>query len=739
MSSPSAPSPTAPPQAPASRLDSWKQIAAYFDRDVRTVQLWEKEEGLPIHRHLHKSRASVYAHPHELEAWLQRRRHSVDPAPPVAASVPQPLPAPTHTFRRLFVAAAFVFVLLAAALTALWRRAHKAPPAPSRTTIVLADFVNTTGEPVFDRTLNVALAAKLQQSPFLNLMPESRIRLALQYIGQPAQQRITQALARDICQREGGQAVLQGSIEDVATGYNVTLQAIDCRSARPIVTQQYLAPSQSDVLRVLDTAADVMRSSLGESLNSVHRYDVPLVEATTGSLDALSAFSQGIQAWNSQGESAALPFFQHAVAIDPNFALAYARLGTIYGNQGETQLANAAITRAYDLRARVTQWERFYITSHYFGFVTGQVDKEMQTYQDWSRIYPHDVVWMVNLSVDLGFYSQYQQAIELQQRALQEAPTLSTSYGDLAQFYLALDRPDEARAVLSKAHLAHVQDVNTQLADYGLAFYQDDAPRMAQLLADSTNLPYIQDSLLMQQAATDDRIGQLAQARALTLKAASLASGLGKSDTAAGWLAGEALRQAEMGLPDQARSLITQALHANHRSNNRDARILAALASAQAGQPDQARSLIDQLTRELPQDTLLQSFWVPLVRARIALAQGNPSLALSSLDANSPFDTGISSPTPCMESTLTRGEAQFAAHQPAAAAATFRTLLARHGLVSNCSTGILAQLGLARALAQTGDTAASRIAYQNLLALWTTSDPHLPLLQKAQAEYEALH
>ena len=642
-----------------------------------------------------------------------------------------------RTWLALSIGASIVMLAAFGAFTL--RRLHPKQAAMGDLTIVLADFVNTTGEPSFDNTLNVALAAKLQQTPFLTLMPEQKIRLALRYIGLPAHERLTEEVARQVCEREAGQVVLQGFIANTPNGYNVGLRAVQCQTGQLIAVQQFPVEFRDSVLDALDRAAEALRPRLGESIESIRKYDVPLSEATTPSFEAVTAFAQGTQAWNERGEAAALPFFLRATRIDPNFAMAYARLGTVYGNMGETQRANEAMQQAFDRRDRVTEWERFYIVSHYYGFVTGEVDKEMQTYEEWATAYPHDMAWTINLSVDYAFTGQYDKAIELQRRAIREIPGLSPSYGNLAQLFLATDKPDEARSVLDQARQLNLQDVNIQLDEYQLAFYSDDKTTMGRLLGAASQFPGVEDTLLAQQAATEDNAGRLAEGNGYAAKAANVAARTGAAETSANWLAGEALRQAEMGQIAAARRVVTQAMANPKAAQGSDVQLLVALASAYSGDVKRAQMLLRALTTAHPQDTLIQSYWAPILRARIDYAEGHNAQAVDALKGTDAYDLGIFTPGQCMDASYTRGQALLGDHQSIAAAASFRHVLEHRGLVLNCPTSALAQLGLARSLAQSGDSAASRTAYQDLFALWKDSDRSFGLLRQAQAEYRELH
>ncbi len=640
--------------------------------------------------------------------------------------------------RRLLVAIAACLLLLAALATFFVRRRYPSGSAPENLTLVLADFVNTTGQSTFDHGLDTALAAKLQQTPYLTLMPEQKIHLALRYMRLPEQERLTLKIALQVCQREDGQDVLQGFLASTSSGYIIGIRAFQCSTGKQIAVQQAPVKFRDSVLDALDRAAEALRPNLGEPSASILKYDVPLVEATTPSMEALTAFAQGTQVWNTQGEAAALPYFLHATEIDPNFAMAYARLGTVYGNMGETLRANQAMQQAFDRRDRVTEWERFYIVSHYYGFVTGQVDKEIETYQKWATAYPHDMAWTINLSVDYAFTGQYEKAIELQRRAIAEIPGLSPSYGNLAQLYLAIERPDEARSVLDQAHQLNLHDLNIQLDEYELAFYADDKTTMNQLLASASQFPGVEDTLLAQQAATDDRAGHLLEGNRDAQKAASIALRAGDAETRANWLAGEALRQAEFGALDRSRHLAALALATRGATQGSDLQLLLALAATYTGDTARAQSLLHSLSAAHPLDTLIQSYWIPILRARVAYDQGTYPQAISALEGTDDYDLGIFTPGQCMDAAYTRGQALLAQHQPIAAAAAFRIILQHRGLVLNCPTSALAQLGLARSLLQSGDRAASRTAYQDLLALWKDADDSFLLRRRALAEYRSI-
>jgi eukaryotic-like serine/threonine-protein kinase len=395
------------------------------------------------------------------------------------------------------------------------------------------------------------------------------------------------------------------------------------------------------------------------------------------------------------------------------------------------------VRKAWDLRDRVTERERFYVNSHLYGFVTGEIEKEMRVYIEWGKVYPHDTPWMIDLSIDYGYMGQFDKAIELQRRLIQENPGISYSYGDLAGFYLAEDRPDEARAALDEAAQNHVQDPNTQLADYDLAFYRNDLDALDRIVA-AAHGAGVEDLLLTEQAMTQDSLGRIASGRAFALRAAGVAAAAHESEIQANWLTAEAVRQAEMGDPRQARSLLAAAMALPAMRTGRNALLWSAQAYTLLGESGRAQTLIDILNRDYPLDTLIQSYWLPILRARIAFGKARYDEALRLTGQSNPYDLGIFSPGQCMDLSLLRGQILLAKGQAPAAAQQFRAVLAHRGLVLNCPTAVLARVGLARAFTVTGQVADSRSAYQDLFALWKNADADLPLLREAQSEYRSL-
>ncbi|MDE3188565.1 MAG: protein kinase [Acidobacteriota bacterium] len=642
----------------------------------------------------------------------------------------------THRAAGLYLVAAFLVV---AGAGGLFARLYRRPPRTDSLALVLADFVNTTGEPVFDHTLNVALFAKLQQSPFFDLMPDAKVRLGLRYLGVPTDERLTKDLARQVCLREGGQAVLQGTIETAGNGYNLGLRAYNCATGDPIASEEVAVGVRESALTALDQTADAMRAKLGESIGSIRQYDVALEDASTSSLEALTAYARGLKLTNEKGQMAAEPYFLRAVTVDPEFAIAYARLSSIYADMGESEQARESAIQAYERRSRTSEWERFFILSCYYAFATGELDKEMQTYREWGRIYPHDTVWPTGLMYDYSYFGQFDKAAEMERRQIRNAPETAAAYGNLAQIYLAMERPDEAGAILDQADQAHLHEINLDWERYMLAFYNNNAAGMNAVRARAGAYPGLEETLLAKQAMTEAYFGRMQSARALTQKAMKAALSDGDTETASLAQAQLALWEAEFGITTAARSDASQALSSKARKGSRDVQIIAALAAATAGDKQQAEAWIMRLENAYPLDTLLHQYWLPVIRARMALHQGKPARAIKLLESTAPYETGLMDPLPSMYAVFVRAQAHLAAGEDVQAAADFREMLAHRGLVSNCPIGALSQLGLARALSKLRDVEGSRLAYRDLLVLWRGADPALEMPRKVAADWRALH
>jgi serine/threonine protein kinase/tetratricopeptide (TPR) repeat protein len=603
-------------------------------------------------------------------------------------------------------------------------------------TVVLADFDNKTGEAVFDDALKQALAVDLGQSPFLNILSDHRVGETMQLMGRKSGDKVTSEVAREICLRTGTKALLKGSISRLGTQYVIGLEAVNCNTGDVLAKEQGEASSKESVLKTLDQVATSMRTKLGESLASVAKFDVP-IEATTSSLDALKAFSMGVRVGREKGPAEAISFYKRAIELDPNFATAYALLGLNYSNLGQPSRAAENLEKAYQLRDRVSEREKLRISANYYFIVTGELEKEAQTYQLWMQSYPKDSVPHGNLGANYSALGQYDQALPELKEGIALAPTVVVGYQNLALVELALGQVDKAQATLDEA-TAHKLDAGSlHLMGYYLAFLQNDTAAMAQHVAWGAGKPGDEDPLLAAQSDTEGYYGRLPAARDFARRAVDSAVRADSKETAALWQSDGALREAEFGNTAQARHGANAALAL---APGRDVKVLAALALARSGEIPHANALADELEKTYPTNTTLKVYWFPIVRAAIALGSQKPADAIVALEAVAPYELG--SPPPFQVGTMyapyIRGEAYLAKHDGAAAAREFQKLLDHRGLIVNYPLAALAHLGLARAYALSGDTVKARTAYQDFLTLWKDADPDIPILKEAKAEYAKL-
>jgi Tfp pilus assembly protein PilF len=636
--------------------------------------------------------------------------------------------------RYVWIGAVVVLVALAAGAWYFWPRA---PKLTSKDSVVLADFTNTTGDSVFDGTLRQGLSAQLAQSPFLNIVPDQRVAQTLRLMGQPSGTRLTDALAKQVCQRTGAVAVLDPSIGQIGSQYNLVLNVENCATGESLASAQAVAGDKNHVLETLGTVATSIRGKLGESLASIRKFNKPLADVTTPSLEALQAYTLGWQAVGNGSNSAAIPPLQRAISLDPNFAMAYAMLGPAFRNLGENSLATQSTKKAYDLRDRVSEREKFYISSHYEMLVTGDLLKANQVYQLWIQTYPRDPLPFTNLSFDNAILGQADKSLEAARHALELDPAAGLNYGNLADSYLTLNRLDETAAVLQQAKAHQIDSPTLHLARFQLAFLQGDAAEMAREADWASGKPGSEDALLDSQSDVAAYAGRLAQANELTARAITSAKQSGEEETAAGYQAEAALREALVGDAVQARE---QAAAALKISNGRDTEAAAALALALAGDAAQAQQLSDDLTKRFPEDTVVQFNYLPEIHAAIALDQDAPAKAIADLQAASPYELGQPAQTILLNlyPVYVRGLAYLAAHQGSQAAAEFQKILDHPGVVIYEPIGPLAHLGLARARGLTGDKTGARKAYQDFLALWQHADATIPVLKQAKSEYAKL-
>ena len=628
-------------------------------------------------------------------------------------------------------------VLIALIGGGIYWRTRKAPVLTEKDTIVLGDFDNKTGDPVWDDTLKQALEIQLRQSPFLDVIPDSKVNQTLRLMGRHAGDLLTPEVTREICQRTNSKAMLTGSIAASGSQYVIYLKAVNCDTGEQLAEAQKQVAGKEAVLKALDTEAVDLRSQLGESLISVQKYATPLAEATTTSLDALKAYSLGQKMYNVKGETASLPLFKLAVELDPNFALAYSAMSTEYGDLSEMSRAAESARKAYELREKVSnEHERLPIEANYYLYTTGELEKAAQVYELWQTTYPRDAAPSEGLTFTVMILGNREKALEEAREALRLRPNDQGRYVNLASAYMTLNRLDEAAAVVKQAEQLKLESEDLTVFRYQLAFLEGDTAQMAHLASGAMGKPGMEEQMLAFQSDTEGWRGKLKNARELTRRAVDSARRNDAKETAATYQAAAALREVEAGNREQARADADAALKL---AQNRDVRAIAALALARAGDIAAAEKLAAELDKTFPLDTLVQKYWLPAVRAAIALRRNQAQRAVDLLQKASTIELGM--PTNfnvVLCPAYLRGEAYLTLHHGAAAAAEFQKFIDHYGLVSNFSWGALARLGLARAYGEEGNTGKARAAYQDFLTLWKDADPDVPIYQRAKAEYAKL-
>jgi serine/threonine protein kinase/tetratricopeptide (TPR) repeat protein len=632
-------------------------------------------------------------------------------------------------------------ILLAAAIGgALYLRSRsampvtKAAPLTEKDTVVLADFTNSTGDPVFDGTLKQALAVDLEQSPFLNILSDRKVGETLKLMGRAPTEHVTADVARELCLRTGSKAVLGGSISNLGSQYIVGLDAVACNTGDNLAKEQAEAPSREGVLKALTTAATAMRARLGESLASVQRFDVP-VEATTPSLEALKAYSMGITTGRTKGDAEAIPFMKRGLELDPNFAMAYVGLAVMYSNLGRANLASDYARKAYDLRERVSDREKYRISAFYFQYVTGEVEKATEAYELWAKSYPRDMVPRGNLGVIYSALGQYDKAIAETEAKQRLEPTIN-GYGNLASMYIDVNRLQDARKTIQEAQQKNFDGLGIRSGLYSLAFLSEDTAEMERQVAWGAGRPGEEDQMLNAHADTQAYYGRLEKARDLARRATDSAVRADAKETGALWLAYQALREAELGNVTAARQAVA---HALALAPGRDVKVLAALALARTGETAQSRIIIGALQKSEPTNTYLKVYWFPVIEASIAMAQQAPDRAIVALEPSLPYELGGPPPgNSTIYPAYLRGLAYLAQKNGPAAAAEFQKFLDHTGIVQNFLLGSLAHLQLARAYVLSGDTAKAKSAYQDFFVLWKDADSDIPILKEAKAEYAKL-
>jgi tetratricopeptide (TPR) repeat protein len=623
-----------------------------------------------------------------------------------------------------------VAILLAAVGAAYYFFVHRhAPKLTDKDTIVLAEFTNTTGDPVFDGTLRQGLSAQLEQSPFLSLISDQRIAQTLVLMTQPKDARLTKELGREVCQRTASAATIEGSIANLGSQYVLGLNAVNCRNGDLLAQEQVTAGAKEQVLKALGDAATKLREKLGESLASVQKYDVPPQDVTTSSLEALQAYSLGSQAAVVKSEIAAtIPFFQRAVSLDPNFAMAYALLGTEYSNLGELDRAVESTRKAYELRGRTSEQEKFYISSHYELFVTGNLEAERTTYELWAQTYPSDDTPPVNLANVYVRLGEYEKALAAAQKALKLNSGSALVYARLVYAYRVLNRLDEAKATALEARAHNLDGPFIHQHLYFVDFLQRDTAGMEREATGLMGKAGYEDEILYAESDTAAYNGEFAKARELTNRAADSSQRADEKERTAVYKADAAEREALVGNMALAKKDAGAALVL---ANGKFVEADSAVAIGLAGDFALADRLADDLNKRFPEDTTVQFFVLPEIHGAVALGRGDGGKAVGALAAAARYRSGF-------YADYLRGEAYLAARQGAAATVEFQKILDHPGVVVNDPIGALAHLGLGRAYTLAGDSAKAKAAYQDFFALWKNADPDIPILIQAKAEYAKL-
>ena len=648
--------------------------------------------------------------------------------------------------RRQLAIASLAAIVAATSAAEAYFHFHRARPLTEKDTVVLADFTNMTGDAVFDGTLRQGLEIQLEQSPFLSLISESRVQQTLRLMGKPPDTRLTPEITRDLCQRAGSKAYIGSSITNLGNDYVIGLDAVNCSTGESLAKEQVQATGKEKVLDALGRAAGKLRTKLGESLSTVQAFDTPIEQATTASLEALQAYSLARKLQTGRNDKAgAVPFFQRAVSLDPNFAMAYASLASSYYNLGEPSLGADNTRKAYNLRERVSERERFYIESHYHHFVTGDLVKARQAYELWAQTYPRDAGPRNQLGIVYLQLGQTEKALA-EARETNRLAHNTMSYSNLIISYLYLNRLKEARATAEEAQANKINPDDLPFDLYLLGFLENDEAGMERQVALFKGKPEIEAGFLYEEADRAAYAGQLEKAREFSRRAVAMAKQAKQKEAPASFEAESALREALFGNAAEAR---TQAAAALGLSTGRDVQYGAALALAFASDVSRARVLADDLAKRFPEDTLVQFNYLPTIRAQLMFVRNHPdessrtgaSKAIEILRAAGPYELGLpggSAFTPSLYPVYVRGQAYLAERQGGEAATEFQKILDWPGVVQTEPIGALARLGLGRAYLLQGDTARARAAYQDFLTLWKDADPDIPVLKQAKAEYAKL-
>jgi DNA-binding winged helix-turn-helix (wHTH) protein/predicted Zn-dependent protease len=648
-------------------------------------------------------------------------------------------PAAWQTRNRKILTFLSLIVIAGVLVTvAIWRWRH-VTHLTEKDFIVLGDFANSTGDGVFNQTLRQGLSVQLEQSSFIKLISEEQIHETLLRMGEKTNTQLTPDIAREICQRSNGAVALNGSIALIGTRYDITLTATDCANADLLASAEAQAKDKSSVLDALGKVASEIRRKLGESSSSVQKYNAPLAQATTQSLEALRSFSLGDETLIQTGDfEASLPFYQHAIEIDPNFAMAYWALADAYSTSGETTSAAEYIRKAFQLRSGLSEWERLLIEGDYHYYATGNLTKTRQSFELSAKRYPREEYPHTVLADISNTIGQYDTGLHECLEAVRLSPYDSNLRRHLVLTYLLLNRIEDAEGAAKEAQAKNL-DFSLTPVLYGVAFYRNDDGEMTRQAAGAGSKPGEEDLLLALEADTAAYFGHLKSARELSRRAAESAQRAGEKETAAGYYAVSALREGLFGDANRARQ---QAMIAVRHPGGRDTAYAVALSFAYAADANRAQQLADDLANRFPEDTITRFNYLPTLRGKLAISRSDTPQAFEVLRTAAPYELGLPAYShynwPNLYPIYVRGEAYLAAREGREAAAEFQKILDHRGIVINEPIGALAHLQLGRAYALLGDHVKAKSAYQDFLTLWKEADPDIGVLKQAKAEYAKL-
>jgi tetratricopeptide (TPR) repeat protein len=731
------PLPGASVRPPEDRLDSWKAIAAYLNRDVTTVQRWEKREGMPVHRHLHDRMGSVYASRAELDAWTRRRNlpagqgngndgASPEPPPQPGTAISASRPHRGYPTRRLLTVAGVAAFLIVASLVA-WRIFFPRPSLTGSDVVLLASFVNNTGDPIFDNSMDKALEVKLTESPFLSLFPEADVRETIRTMRQDPNQRVSRELGIEICKRQGLKALVVPEISVFGSRYLIILEAIDARTQKSLARRQEEAETKDKVIAALGIAGSRLRRQLGESLSSLEKYDAPLDLATTSSLDALQAYRTGQTLYRSGKRSEAIAFYERAVELDPQFCSAYGMLGSAYHSIGDDEASRKNFARAFELRDRhLTQEENFQTTALYHLSITGNVEKATAVLVLYKQAYPRSAL-AYNLSgIAYAQLGRTEEALQEFYLAIDHSPVPSAQhYSNASQALMILGRFDEAKKLLDEWWKKGSLNPFQTMLRYRIATLENDTATMERL---ARQTPGGDTPLLQLQMQLAFLRGDFSKLRSLSETLVTQQSRGNRMQNTADELAHHAWDESYAGNYDLARKLCRQAEEASKDSTL--GLWLCAEALGHAGELTQAEALAVKLDRLFPEDTMIQKNALPRIRSIIERQRGNAVKAVDLLAPVTQFPNGLV--------FFHLAQAYAGAGEQAKAAAEFEKVIVHRGWPEWEVFAPLAQLGLARAYAMQGDRENSGKAYDDFFTTWKDADPDIPILRQAKAEYKKL-